>query len=98
MRRTVLLAIALLLVPMTLGFSPVSSAFARQAVQATPALIFAFETNEFWLNLHHFLYVLGRAQAKMGDASAPPVASAPRDANRGMATLADSERRTWTES
>ena len=25
--------------------------------------IFVFHTDEFWLNLHHFLYVLGRDEA-----------------------------------
>lgn len=98
MRWTTRLAIALLLVPMAAGPSPVASALARQAVQTTPAPIFVFETDEFWLNLHHFLYVLGRAQAKMRDASAPSVVGAPGEAERGLAMLADSERRAWIES
>jgi hypothetical protein len=98
MRRTTRLAIALLLVPMAAGLSPAASALARKAVQTTPAPIFVFETDEFWLNLHHFLYVLGRAQGRMRDASAPSVAGAPGEAERGLAMLADSERRAWTES
>ena len=105
MRPTALVASALLLVPMTSafssvasGFSPVASGFSRKAAQVPSTQIFVFETNEFWLNLHHFLYVLGRAQVKMRDASAPSVASGPGEAERGLATLADSERRAWTES
>jgi hypothetical protein len=99
MRLTESLAMALLLVQVASGFSSVASGSSRKAVQALPsATIVVFETNEFWLNLHHFLYVLGRAQAKMRDASAPPVASAPGEAERALATLSDSERRAWTES
>jgi hypothetical protein len=43
------------------------------------APIFRFESNEFWLNLHHYLYVLGRAQAKTRDSSREAVAGAPAD-------------------
>jgi hypothetical protein len=32
-----------------------------------PSPIFKLESDEFWLNLHHFLYVLGRAEATMAD-------------------------------
>jgi len=46
----------------------------------SPAFIFRFEADEFWLNLHHFLYVLGRAEAKMADASREAVAGAPTSA------------------
>jgi hypothetical protein len=48
------------------------------AAQAPPpSPIFTFEADEFWLNLHHFLHVLGRAQAKTPDASRSAVAGAP---------------------
>ncbi len=39
--------------------------------------IFVFHTGEFWLNLHHFLYVLGRAENKERDTSREAVAGAP---------------------
>ena len=42
---------------------------------ATP--IFRFEADGFWLNLHHFLYVLGRARAKMPDSNAAPWSTLP---------------------
>jgi hypothetical protein len=58
---------------------------------------FQFETDEFWLNLHHFLYVLGRAEAKTSDASRPAVAGAPADAERGPAVLTDEERALWRQ-
>jgi hypothetical protein len=62
---------------------------------AQSAAIFKFETDEFWLNLHHFLYVLGRAEAKEGDASREAVAGAPADAEKGLASLNDAERQAW---
>ena len=47
------------------------------------------------MNLHHFLYVLGRAEAKERDASREAVAGAPADAEKGLASLDDDERQTW---
>jgi hypothetical protein len=68
---------------------------AAPSVAAQHAPIFKFEADEFWLNLHHFLYVLGRAEAKESDASGDAVAGAPADAEKGMASLGDDERRIW---
>lgn len=62
---------------------------------AQNAAIFKIETDEFWLNLHHFLYVLGRAETKQEDASSTAVADAPADAEKGLASLNDSERQAW---
>lgn len=59
------------------------------------AAIFKFETDEFWLNLHHFLYVLGRAEAKERDAAREAVAGAPADAEKGLAALGEDERQKW---
>ncbi|HEY3742551.1 MAG TPA: hypothetical protein VGL53_22030 [Bryobacteraceae bacterium] len=59
---------------------------------AAPARIFQFEANEFWLNLHHFLYVLGRAEAKTRDASRSAVARAPADSESGLQILTPHER------
>jgi hypothetical protein len=60
------------------------------------AAIFRFEPDQFWLNLHHFLYVLGRAEAKERDASSEAVAGAPADAEKGLAALNDDERQKWS--
>ena len=60
--------------------------------------IFRFETDGFWLNLHHFLYVLGRAEAKIADAKREAVAGAPADEAAGMATLSEDERRVWRDA
>ena len=59
--------------------------------------IFIFHTDEFWLNLHHYLYVLGRAQNKTSDASREAVIGAPADQEKGLAALTASERNVWTE-
>jgi hypothetical protein len=68
------------------------------AQSATAAPIFRFETGEFWLNLHHFLYVLGRAEAKTTDSARQAVAGAPADEASGLAGLTDDERTRWREA
>ena len=45
------------------------------ATRTTP--IFIFHADEFWLNLHHFLYVLGRSANKTRDSSREAVVHAP---------------------
>src|SRR6185369_3529582 len=46
--------------------------------------IFVFHNDEFWLNLHHFLYVLGRAENKTRDSSRMAVVKAPNDQQQGV--------------
>jgi hypothetical protein len=58
--------------------------------QAPP--IFTFQ-NDFWTNLHHFLYVLGRARNGAGDARRRAVAGAPDDAPD--AALTGVEQQAW---
>src|ERR1044072_4069644 len=65
---------------------------------ASRTKIFVFHTDEFWLNLHHFLYVLGRAQNKTRDSSRSAVVNAPNNPERGLAKLTDAERATWREA
>jgi hypothetical protein len=65
----------------------------RQA-QSTP--IFTYHSG-FWLNLHQFLYVLGRVEAKMADINRSAVAGAPGDEAQGLARLNEDERRIWRE-
>lgn len=66
------------------------------ALPAAP--IFRFETDEFWLNLHHFLYVLGRAENRSPDASRAAVSGAPADASRGLDRLTSEERVRWQDA
>jgi hypothetical protein len=68
------------------------------SASAASARIFTLESDEFWLNLHSFLYVLGRAQNKYPDAQRDAVAAAPGEAERGLAPLTDAERRTWADA
>ncbi len=60
--------------------------------------IFRFETDEFWLNLHHFLYVLGRAANQSPDAGRAAVSGAPADASRGLGRLTSKERVHWQDA
>ncbi|MGH9968956.1 MAG: hypothetical protein ACREBG_14305 [Pyrinomonadaceae bacterium] len=60
--------------------------------------IFVFYTDEFWLNLHHFLYVLGRAENKERDTAREAVAGAPADQERGFKKLSVKEQKIWREA
>src|SRR6187431_2825815 len=80
-----------ILLSATLAFAVAPRPATAQRSQA----IFRFHTDELWLNLHHFLYVLGRAEAKTSDATREAVADAPNDAARGLARLSDGERAAW---
>lgn len=71
----------------------------HDSVQNKPAnSIFIFHTDEFWLNLHHFLYVLGRAQNKTTDTSREAVVGAREDQDKGLAGLTTAERDVWNEA
>ena len=69
-----------------------------KAKNARSATIFVFHTDEFWLNLHHFLYVLGRAQNKERDSAREAVIDAPRDQERALEKLSANEQNTWREA
>lgn len=62
---------------------------------AADSATFRITTNEFWLNLHHFLHVLGRAKNGEPDAARDAVAQAPVDAERALARLDSADRATW---
>jgi len=64
---------------------------------AAPALI-KFFADDFWLNLHHFLYVLGRAQNGASDAQRPEVAGAPREQETLLATLNATDQQRWRDA
>ena len=61
----------------------------------TGAPIFRFEADGFWLNLHHFLYVLGRAQNHTPDSQRRAVVNAPADSDAGLKGLSESHRQNW---
>ena len=66
--------------------------------QPTAAPLFVFHADDFWLNLHHFLYVLGRNEAGTPDRTRRAVVGAPADADSGLQTLTPEEQRTWREA
>jgi hypothetical protein len=68
-------------------------ALALLAQSATP--IFRFEADGFWLNLHHFLYVLGRAQNNVPDSQRRAVVNATAEQAQGLTGLSESHRQAW---
>jgi hypothetical protein len=75
---------------------------AMRASCATPvspqqASIFRFESDEFWLNLHHFLYVLGRAEAKSRDSIRDAVAGVQADEQGRLGVLSSDEKTAWRD-
>ena len=71
---------------------------AQPQVQAAASSMFRIEADEFWLNLHHFLYVLGRAESKTEGASLEAVAGAPAEAKQGLKNLTPSEQSAWADA
>jgi hypothetical protein len=63
----------------------------------TSSPIFRYQTDGFWLNLHHFLYVLGRVEAKMPDIRREAVIGAPADQAEGLNNLSDADQQGWRE-
>ena len=55
--------------------------------------LFTFRS-ALWVNLHHFLYVLGRARNQTPDSHRAAVANAPAD-TQGFDSLSAAERETW---
>jgi hypothetical protein len=55
--------------------------------------LFTFRSS-LWVNLHHFLYVLGRARNDTRDSRRAAVVNAPAD-TQGFASLSAPERETW---
>src|SRR4029079_2111202 len=51
----------------------------------------------FWNNLHHFLYVLGRARNNAPDARREAVVNAPKDLE-GRGARPEAERTAWDEA
>ncbi len=74
------------------------SASAAQAEPGGPRsdnAVIRLHTGGFWLNLHHFLYVLGRAEAGMSDAGRDAVRHAPAEQNSVLARLSAEDQRVW---
>ena len=64
--------------------------------QVSSAQLFSFRSG-FWINLHHFLYVLGRAHNSAPDSRREAVVKAPADIE-GFAERPEAERAAWDAS
>jgi hypothetical protein len=67
------------------------------AARAQESTLFSFRTG-FWLHLHHFLYVLGRADAGAPDSKRRAVAGAPADQTAGLTGATPDEIAAWRAS
>lgn len=94
-RRTV--AVCALVAAFT-SSAPLAAAAPIPGVATPSSPIVNFFTDDFWLNLHHFLYVLGRAEAKTPDSERDGVNEAPVDQNRGLERLSATEQSIWRET
>ena len=82
---------------LAVSFVAAAQSPAQRSEAASP--LFTFETDEFWLNLHHFLYVLGRVEAGLqapGRASTTENVAA--EADGGFIGLTPEERTTWADA
>ena len=89
---------ALVLITVVFFTMPLSVCPQTTAQDKRGGAIFVFLTDEFWLNLHHFLYVLGRAENKETNATREAVAAAPADQQSGLEKLSGKEQTIWREA
>ncbi len=92
--RRICLALFAVSILASAGASPAKAG--RHAEVQAP--IFRFMPDGFWLNLHHFLYVLGRDQAQMPDRERRAVVGAPGEQAAGVAALTGAEQQVWAEA
>lgn len=76
---------------LSVSVAPIARA---QASAPAPSPIFVF-AQPFWINLHHFLYVLGRVENKASDIQRRAVAGAAANQDAGFAALSPLEQQTW---
>jgi hypothetical protein len=69
------------------------------ARSAAVSPLFTFETDELWLNIHHFLWVLGRSEAGIRDNTRQSGGvTAPGEAESALPSLSAEERAAWAEA
>lgn len=94
--RLLAIALAAVLVTALSGCAKNPGPAVAEADVAAPGQpVFQFHADGFWLNLHHFLYVLGRHQAGLPDASRRAVAGAPDEARTGLTDADAAARAAW---
>ena len=94
MTKTAKCAICVLLLALsgTVGAQPST----EQRTAASP--LFTFETDELWLNLHHFLWALGRTEAGIRDNTRQSAVTAAGEAERAAPSLSAEDRAAWAEA
>jgi hypothetical protein len=98
MIQRILGLISIVAISFTASVSICARSPARARDTTSSRAIFIFHNDEFWLNLHHFLYVLGRAENKESDTARAAVAGAPADQDRGFKKLSVNEQKIWREA
>ncbi len=81
-----------------LAVSCMASAQPPSARQTAAAPLFTFETDELWLNLHHFLWVLGRTEAGIRDNTRQSAVTAASEAERALPSVSAEDRAAWAEA
>jgi len=81
---------------LTAAFLTLAGSAVAQPRGAKPIMV--FHTHDFWLNLHQFLYVLGRHEAQSPDRTRRATANAPVDADQGLQSLSVEEQRLWRQA
>ena len=90
MARRPLLQTSVIVLAIVLGPRPAS---AQAFGQSAPP--FRFTTDGFWLNLHQFLYVLGRLHSGNADATSSAVLTAGPDEERGLKVMNFQDAEAW---
>jgi hypothetical protein len=85
----------LVVAAMWLAASPCAGS-AQQAAASSP--LFVFKADGFWLNLHSFLYVLGRDRLGVPDRTAEAVVGAPVDQQQGLAQASEADAQIWRDA
>ena len=68
------------------GAQPKIATPAQSSTRQPGSPLFTFETDELWLNLHHFLWTLGRAEAGIRDNTRQSAITA-TDAKEGWSSI-----------
>jgi hypothetical protein len=83
------------LVAMGLAYPIATEGQSTPARNASSPPLIRFSVDDFWLDLHHFLYVLGRAQTGVADALGT---QAPHEQDSLLPTLTADEQARWHDA
>jgi hypothetical protein len=98
--RSITQSLAITLITLSLGGArslPRNRSIAS-STRGSASPIVIFHADKFWLNLHHFLYVLGRAQNQAADSTRDGVEMAPADQAQGLTGLNEQDQASWRKA